>query len=67
MAAAISCCCRPRRGSLLHPTRLDRRTALQAFQPRNLVTLIGDDPLEIRHLTQQLHHKLQQFRMRQTR
>ena len=58
---------RPRRGSLLHPARLDRRTALQAFQPRNLVTLLGDHPLEIRHLTQQLHHKLQQFRMRQTR
>jgi hypothetical protein len=45
-------------GSLVHPAGFDIRSALQALQPRDLLALLGNHPLEIRNLTQQLQHKL---------
>ena len=44
-------------GVLLHPARLDRRAAFQAFQPRNLVTLCGDQRLQLRDLAEQLYQQ----------
>ena len=45
-------------GSLVHPAGFDIRSALQALQPRDRPPLLGNHPLEIRNLTQQLQHKL---------
>ena len=50
-----------RRGCFVHPARFDVRAAFQALQPRDLLALLGDDPFEIRHLGQKLHHKLLQL------
>jgi hypothetical protein len=45
---------RLRRGRVLHTAWFDRRPAVQAFQPRNLVALLADHTLELRHSAEQL-------------
>jgi hypothetical protein len=52
---------RLRRGPSLHAARLDVGSALQAFQPRDLLALPGDHTLELGNLTQQLHDELMQL------
>ena len=54
-----------RRGSPLHPARLDIWSALQAFRPRDLRALLADNPLQLGNLTQKPHHELQQLAVRQ--
>ena len=47
-----------RRGCFVQPARFDVRAAFQAFQPRDLLALLGDDPFESRYLSKNLQDEL---------
>ena len=57
---------RLRLARLLHAARPDRRPALQPLQPRDLITLPANRPLQRRHLRQQPGDQRFQLGVRQT-
>src|SRR6476659_8223961 len=52
------------RARVLHAARLNVRPPLQAFEPGDLLALLGDDTLEFGHVFQQLYHQPLQLRRR---
>jgi len=52
-------------GAFVHATRLDVRPALQSLQPCDLLTLLGNHPLQFADFCQQTDHQFPQLGRRQ--
>ena len=52
-------------GATVHATRFDVRATLQSLQPRDLLTLLGNSPLQFGQLREQTGHQLPKLGRRQ--